>query len=874
MSPSAAAAEFEGAAIRNGTVYSLDDFEHIASTFEHEWFGGEAIAAAAGPAEREAEFWRIVEDGEDEAEALYASELDSTKVGSGFPRAPPSDPYARSPWNLNNLPRAGLLRALPAGVPGLTAPLVDVGMLFSSFTWRVTEQLLYSVNYAHWGAPKRWYAVPGHGAGLFEAAARALLPDHAATQPDLLFQLSTMLSPSALAARGVPVCALTQEPGTFVLTFPNAYHAGLCLGVGCSEAVAAAPDDWLRFGAASLSRYRHYRKHATFSHERLLADIAGRAAAAEEPAAAEAAAADAAAAPAPAARGPVLSPPSERTCYWVDRELRRAVDEERTLRAKLWSEGLRRSRRIDPGVGLRSGDREDAQCAVCHLFVHFSAVECDCCPRRRVCLHHAGSLCQCPMRRRRLAWRHSLQELEGLHAGVAARVPPALAAAIDAEEALLAAAERDALVETTTAAAAAAPKLEAATEVKTEDAEAPAAPEVKAEEAETEAETEAAAEAGTPAPMDADDELSLLAGFASGAAAVAGGSGDGDGAARKRKRSESSPAPDLPLAASLLSANGFVQGPVRPFAPLDVFPEDREAAEGWLAELEAGFEPWVERVNEALTLGGAAAADLQSLLEEGEQFAWGGAGEARAASAAELRPRLAAAADFMADVNAALRGKPALEHVEELLSRHPPPLANPPGLDKLGEAVDAAREWLGRYGALADPIVAPVEARALEVAVAEASRLPVTLPEGRALKERLATARKVAEAIRTALPTSREAGRRRKDEAAVTVESLKALRAQAAAAGVEMPEASNLSAALERVEAWRGRLAALEGLRPPMADLRALWEESEALPAAMPEADELRALIEKGDAWLRQAAALVRSRAPLKKASAKLLLHL
>ena len=35
-----------------------------------------------------------------------------------------------------------------------------------------------------------------------------------------------MLSPRALAEAGVPVCAATQEAGEFVITFPNAYHAG------------------------------------------------------------------------------------------------------------------------------------------------------------------------------------------------------------------------------------------------------------------------------------------------------------------------------------------------------------------------------------------------------------------------------------------------------------------------------------------------------------------------------------------------------------------------------------------------------------------------------------------------------------------------
>jgi histone demethylase JARID1 len=899
-------ADFEANAFREGDVYSLDDFERIASTFEREWFGGEAKAAAADAGEREAEFWRVVEDGEDEAEALYGADLDSAKVGSGFPRrGASSDPHADSPWNLTNLPRAGgahasLAAGLAAHVPGVTAPRVSLGMLFSSFGWAVEEHALYSITYNHWGAATRWYAAPAHAAGLFEAASRGPLPDPGTALHELLAQAPPMLSPRALRARGVPVCALTQEAGAFVVTFPNAYHAGLSLGVNCGEGLALAPPDWLRFGAHALSRYRHSRRPCAFSHERLVLDLAARCAAAAaaedeaepmegaEPAAngheangheanGHEANGAGAAASGPAAAG---SAPSGRTCYWVAKELGRVVEEERVLRAKLWSEGLRRSRRVAAPLGMRAGDRQDAACAVCHLFLHLSAVECECCPRRRACLHHAAALCGCPMRKRRLAWRLTLQELDALAAAAAARVPSALAAAIDAEEAALAEGERAALVATTSAAAAAAGAAGAAEEeallgVKLEEAllleaartAAAASPPGDAAAAAVKLEeTPGAAAAGA----EEGDDLEGLAGFMTALAGDGGGGGGGGESGRKRKRGSASGSASpagaaLPLAASLLSPNGFVQGPVRPFAPLDVFPEDREVAGEWLASIAAGFPGWRDRAEAALDRGGPAAADVPSLLEEGEQFTWGGAGAAQAAAVLAIEPRLRAAAEYMAAVGAALRGKPAVEVVEELLSRHPKPLADPPGLDKLSEGVDAAREWLARHGALAAPGAAPVEARALEAAVGEASRLPVALPEARALRERLATARKVAEAVRTALPTSREAGRRRKDEAAVSVEELEELRAQAEGVRVQMPEAANLAAALERIEGWRARARALAGVRPPLEEVRELLEEADALPAAMEEAQALRALADKGEAWLRQAAALTRSRAALKR---------
>lgn len=79
--------------------------------------------------------------------------------------------------------------------------------------------------------------------------------------------------------------------------------------------------------------------------------------------------------------------------------------------------GLHRSRRTPLAVGFDAGATDDAECAICHLYMHLSAVECDCCAGRRACLHHAANLCGCAMGQRRLVFRHTLRELEAMHAG-------------------------------------------------------------------------------------------------------------------------------------------------------------------------------------------------------------------------------------------------------------------------------------------------------------------------------------------------------------------------------------------------------------------------------------------------------------------------
>ena len=83
----------------------------------------------------------------------------------------------------------------------------------------------------HWGETKTWYGIPGEDAEKFEAAIKKEAPDLFETQPDLLFQLVTLMSPAKLKESGVRVYVCNQRAGEFVITFPKAYHAGFNHGV-------------------------------------------------------------------------------------------------------------------------------------------------------------------------------------------------------------------------------------------------------------------------------------------------------------------------------------------------------------------------------------------------------------------------------------------------------------------------------------------------------------------------------------------------------------------------------------------------------------------------------------------------------------------
>ena len=193
--------------------------------------------------------------GSDEpCEVFYGADLDSGRLGSGFPhsRHGHTGQYADSPWNLNNLPKLGgkycsMLRHVTDNINGVIVPWLYMGMTFSSFCWHVEDHMFYSINYNHVGKPKVWYGVPSHSALKFEEVFRRYMPKQFELQPDLLFQLVTMLSPRILKASSVPVYRVVQEAGSFVITFPRAYHGGFNFGLQLRGGRELCPRRLVRF---------------------------------------------------------------------------------------------------------------------------------------------------------------------------------------------------------------------------------------------------------------------------------------------------------------------------------------------------------------------------------------------------------------------------------------------------------------------------------------------------------------------------------------------------------------------------------------------------------------------------------------------------
>ncbi|XP_054794868.1 lysine-specific demethylase ELF6-like [Prosopis cineraria] len=182
---------------------------------------------------------------------------------------------SNSPWNLQVIARSqgSITRFMPDDIPGVTSPMVYIGMLFSWFAWHVEDHELHSMNFLHIGSSKTWYAVPGDYAFAFEQLVRTEAyggnVDHLAALT-LLGEKTTLLSPEAVVASGIPCCRLTQNPGEFVVTFPRAYHVGFSHGFNCGEAANFGTPQWLAVAKEAAVRRAAMNYLPMLSHQQLL----------------------------------------------------------------------------------------------------------------------------------------------------------------------------------------------------------------------------------------------------------------------------------------------------------------------------------------------------------------------------------------------------------------------------------------------------------------------------------------------------------------------------------------------------------------------------------------------------------------------------
>ncbi|WOL13228.1 lysine-specific demethylase JMJ706-like isoform X1 [Canna indica] len=254
----------------SGRNYTFREFEKMANKI----FARRYSSAGYLPDKYlEEEFWNEITNGKIES-VEYACDIDGSAFSSSS-----SDQLGKSKWNLKKLSRhpKSILRLLRAAIPGVTDPMLYIGMLFSMFAWHVEDHYLYSINYHHCGASKTWYGVPGHAAFDFEKVVREHVYDHELLSTkgndaafDVLLEKTTMFPPNILLQNGIPVYKAVQKPGEFVVTFPRAYHAGFSHGFNCGEAVNFATGDWFSFGYAASKHYAFLKRSPLLPYEELL----------------------------------------------------------------------------------------------------------------------------------------------------------------------------------------------------------------------------------------------------------------------------------------------------------------------------------------------------------------------------------------------------------------------------------------------------------------------------------------------------------------------------------------------------------------------------------------------------------------------------
>ncbi|XP_010423602.1 PREDICTED: probable lysine-specific demethylase ELF6 [Camelina sativa] len=182
---------------------------------------------------------------------------------------------SNSSWNLQTIARSpgSVTRFMPDDIPGVTSPMVYIGMLFSWFAWHVEDHELHSMNYLHTGSPKTWYAVPCDYALEFEEVIRKNSYGRNIDQLAALTQLgekTTLVSPEMIVASGIPCCRVVQNPGEFVVTFPRSYHVGFSHGFNCGEAANFGTPQWLNVAKEAAVRRAAMNYLPMLSHQQLL----------------------------------------------------------------------------------------------------------------------------------------------------------------------------------------------------------------------------------------------------------------------------------------------------------------------------------------------------------------------------------------------------------------------------------------------------------------------------------------------------------------------------------------------------------------------------------------------------------------------------
>ncbi|XP_026331932.1 protein Jumonji isoform X3 [Hyposmocoma kahamanoa] len=200
---------------------------------------------------------------------VHAASIDTGPEAYGFSKS--KDPCSKHPWNLKMLSNnpGNVLPAL-GDVLGVTVPTLHFGMVFATSCWHRDPHGLPWMEYMHEGSSKIWYGIPADQSEFFRKAVEELCPILCQNKSVWLPSDITMIPPKLLLEHNVSLSHVVQNPGEYIVVFPQAYSCSICTTLVVSESVYFATYEWLKSVNQVFQELRESCEPTAFSLEQLL----------------------------------------------------------------------------------------------------------------------------------------------------------------------------------------------------------------------------------------------------------------------------------------------------------------------------------------------------------------------------------------------------------------------------------------------------------------------------------------------------------------------------------------------------------------------------------------------------------------------------
>jgi hypothetical protein len=148
------------------------------------------------------------------------------------------------PWNIAKI--CTELNIVSQNIPGVTDPYLYIGNYPTLFPWHVEDLDLLSVNYIHFGSPKKWWVVPEKHFEKFKLRAVELAKHYClpVTCKEFLRHKGFIAHPERMLDQSEYFEGL-HNAGEFMFVLSRAFHAGYNCGWNCAESVNFGSAYWV-----------------------------------------------------------------------------------------------------------------------------------------------------------------------------------------------------------------------------------------------------------------------------------------------------------------------------------------------------------------------------------------------------------------------------------------------------------------------------------------------------------------------------------------------------------------------------------------------------------------------------------------------------